>query len=151
MDNHDWLMNSEVLTILRQLRKRLKAEFDINLRFSGFDFEQQLALAKSKTVDTETLRMIAELELRRGEPFRTGDEIPMRLYRGQPILQEPPKKQDIYELIYGDELALHQKGPHEPQLVTKTLRGQQVLREQNLMASGRLRIYRGRFLVDGSS
>ncbi|SEA45193.1 hypothetical protein [Microbulbifer marinus] len=151
MDNHDWLMNSEVLTILRKLRKRLKAEFDINLRYADFDFEQQLAQAKSRTVDSETQRMIAGLEMRRGAPFQTGDELPARLYRGQPILEEPPKKRDIYELIYGDELVRHTAGTREPHAAGKTLRGQQVLQEHGQAARGSRKIYRGRFIVDGGN
>lgn len=127
MDNHHWLMNSEVLTILRKLRKRLNAEFGIVLRFSDYDFEQQLARAREKTVDNETRYMIAALEARKGEPFRSGDEPPQRLYRGQPILEEEVSKRDIYELIYGEELADHDASRRPTS--TKIYRGQPVLRE----------------------
>lgn len=126
MGNHQWLMNSEVLTVLRKLRKRLNAEFDVVLRFSDYDFEQQLARARDRTVDDETRRMIAALEARKGEPFRTGEEHPPRLYRGQPILEEGDSKRDIYELLYGDELAEHD--PSRRPAPTKIYRGQPVLR-----------------------
>ncbi|MCW8125723.1 hypothetical protein [Microbulbifer halophilus] len=121
MGNHHWLMNSEVLTILRKLRKRLNAEFGIVLRFSDYDFEQQLARARDRTVDGETRRMIAALETRKGESFRTGEEQPPRLYRGQPILEEDDSKRDIYERLYGDELAEHD--PSRRPTPTKIYRG----------------------------
>lgn len=106
MNKHQWLMNSHALNILRKLRKRLQAEFGLNLRFSDFDFEQQLAEVKSRSVDKVTCALINQLEVIRGEPFLRGDEPPERLYRGQKILEERGKK-DIYEMIYGEELALH--------------------------------------------
>ncbi|WP_236250573.1 hypothetical protein [Microbulbifer sp. ALW1] len=106
MNDHQWLMNSQALNSLRKLRKRLQAEFGLNLRFSDFDFEQQLAQVKSRTVDSDTRKLIAQLETLKGSPFLTGDEPPERLYRGQKILHEPGKK-NIYEMIYGEELALH--------------------------------------------
>ena len=134
MYDHHWLMNSQVLTLLRQLRKRLQAEFGICLRLSDADFEQQLARAKAMSVDAETQRIIDSLEERRGAPFRSGDEPPERLYRGHPVLQEPERKADIYRLIYGDELT-----------PAKYYRGQQVLREQPYRVPDSHKIYRGRF------
>ncbi|WP_156481417.1 hypothetical protein [Microbulbifer thermotolerans] len=107
MANNHWLMNSEVLTLLRKLRKRLKAEFGITLQFADYGFEAQLARARDKTIDSETRQMISALEARRGAPFTTGEEAPPRLYRGHPILQEEPRKRDIYELIYGETMAEH--------------------------------------------
>lgn len=126
MDNHQWLMNAEVLTILRKLRKRLQAEFNICLRLSDYDFERQLAQARDQTVDSETQRMIAELEARKGQAFLTGNELPQRLYRGQPILDNSAHKQDIYELIYGEELAQHKAPQREKAASTKVYRGQRL-------------------------
>lgn len=144
MDNHQWVMNSEVLTILRKLRKRLQAEFDICLRFSDYDFEWQLAKARDKTVDGETRRMIAELEARKGTPFTTGEEMPQRLYRGQPILDEPAQHKDIYELIYGDELAHHDASKRGKQVPVRVYRGQQILLEQTTSGNRSNHRYRGR-------
>ncbi|MFI2811399.1 MULTISPECIES: hypothetical protein [Microbulbifer] len=126
MDNHHWLMSAEALTLLRKLRKRLQAEFDISLRFSEYAFEQHLARAKHKTVDGDTRHMIAQLEKLRGAPFSTGDEPAPRLYRGQPILQE---NRDIYAMIYGDELSLHDASQPRRQQRKKMYRGQVVLEE----------------------
>lgn len=128
MNNNHWLMNSEVLTLLRKLRKRLKAEFDITLRFTDYGFEQQLARARDRTIDSETRHMITALEERRGKPFTTGDEAPPRLYRGHPILQEPPRRKDIYELIYGEELADHCGSQRGDWTKKKIYRGLQVPR-----------------------
>ncbi|WP_250459093.1 hypothetical protein [Microbulbifer litoralis] len=147
MDNHHWLMSSEVLTILRKLRKRLSAEFGIVLRFSDYDFEQQLARAREKTVDSETLHMIAELEARKGEAFRTGDEPQPRLYRGQPILEEKDSRRDIYELLYGEELADHD--PSRRRASTRIYRGQPVLRER--APGGNRQSQRSRGFGGGSS
>ncbi|WP_288131202.1 hypothetical protein [Microbulbifer sp.] len=124
MNDHQWLMNSQALNTLRKLRKRIQAEFDINLRFSDFDFETQLAELKHRSHDTDTLNLITELEALKGAPFMTGHEPPERLYRGQKILQEK-KGQDIYELIYGKDLALHD-GRGKPELPRKMYRGQPV-------------------------
>ena len=126
MNKHQWLMNSNALNILRKLRKRLQAEFGLNLRFSDFDFEQQLAEFKSRSVDKATCALITQLEAIRGEPFLRGDEPPERLYRGQKILEEPSKK-DIYEMIYGEELALHD-GRGNPSTPNKMYRGHPILK-----------------------
>ncbi|MFC6632999.1 hypothetical protein [Microbulbifer taiwanensis] len=128
MNNQQWLMNSEVLTILRKLRKRLQAEFDICLRFSDANLEQQLARARDRSIDSETRRMIAELEERKGRAFSTGEEIPQRLYRGNPVLQEPETR-NIYELIYGAELAHHDAARRHKVEHSRVYRGQPVLRD----------------------
>lgn len=125
MNNHQWLMNSQALNILRKLRKRLQAEFGLNLRFSDFDFEEQLAEVKSRSVDKETCTLITQLEVLRGAPFLSGEEPPERLYRGQKILKESGKK-DIYEMIYGEELALHD-GRGMPSHPRKMYRGLPIL------------------------
>lgn len=125
MDNH-WLMGSEVLSILRKLRTRLQAEFGTRLRLSDRSFERVLALAKTNTVDTETRQLLARLEALRGEPFRSGDEPPVRLYRGNPVLTEPRRK-DIYELIYGEELARHDPSRRDRLRQVKIYRGNPVL------------------------
>ncbi|WP_105103107.1 hypothetical protein [Microbulbifer pacificus] len=125
MTNHHWLMTSQALNTLRKLRKRIQAEFGINLRFSDFDFEPQLARFKHRTKDNDSRKLIAELEILRGSPFLTGDEPPQRLYRGHKILEEARRK-DIYEMIYGEELALHD-GRGTPTLPHKMYRGQPIL------------------------
>jgi len=125
MNDHQWLMNSQALNTLRKLRKRIQAEFDINLRFSDFNFETQLAELKHRTKDTQTLDLVTELEALKGAPFVTGHEPPERLYRGQKILEED-KGQDIYELIYGADLALHD-GRGTASRPRKMYRGQLVL------------------------
>ena len=106
MTDHQWLMSSQALNTLRKLRKRIQAEFDISLRFSDFDFETQLADLKHRSHDDESLALITQLEALKGAPFLNGNEPPERLYRGQRVLKEEGKK-DIYEMIYGEELALH--------------------------------------------
>ncbi|MCQ3828484.1 hypothetical protein [Microbulbifer elongatus] len=106
MTDHQWLMTSQALNSLRKLRKRIQAEFGINLRFSDFNFEQQLADLKHRSKDAESLALIAQLEALKGGPFLNGQEPPERLYRGQKVLKESARK-DIYEMIYGEELALH--------------------------------------------
>lgn len=125
MNDHQWLMTSQALNTLRKLRKRIGAEFGINLRFSDFDFETQLAHLKHRSKDSDTRNLITQLEALRGSPFLTGEEPPERLYRGHRILQEQGRK-DIYEMIYGEELALHDgRGiPAQPQ---KFYRGQPIL------------------------
>ncbi|WP_066961556.1 hypothetical protein [Microbulbifer sp. Q7] len=125
MTDHQWLMTSQALNTLRKLRKRIQAEFDINLRFSDFDFEAQLAELKHRSKDTQTLGLITQLEALKGSAFLTGNEPPERLYRGQKVLQEKSKK-DIYEMIYGDELGLHD-GRGASQLPRKMYRGLPVL------------------------
>ncbi|QKX17278.1 hypothetical protein [Microbulbifer sp. YPW1] len=125
MTDHQWLMTSQALNILRKLRKRIQAEFDISLRFSDFDFEPQLAELKHRSHDDESLKLIAQLESLKGSPFLTGNEPPERLYRGQRVLKEQDKK-DIYEMIYGDELALHD-GRGVSSQPRKMYRGQPVL------------------------
>ena len=125
MTDHQWLMNSQSLNTLRKLRKRIQAEFGINLRFSDFDFETQLASLKHRSKDAESLGLISQLETLKGGPFLTGKEPPQRLYRGQKVLQERSKK-DIYEMIYGEELALHD-GRGTPNLPRKMYRGQPIL------------------------
>lgn len=126
MNDHQWLMNSQALNILRKLRKRLYAEFGLSLRFSDFDFEQQLAQVKNRSVDVQTRNLIEELESLRGAPFLTGHEPPERRYRGQKILQEPSKK-DIYEMIYGEELSRHSGKGKLPKPPLKMYRGRYVL------------------------
>ncbi|WP_299595379.1 hypothetical protein [uncultured Microbulbifer sp.] len=125
MTDHQWLMTSQALNTLRKLRKRIQAEFGINLRFSDFDFEIQLADLKHRSKDTESLALISRLEILKGSPFLTGQEPPERLYRGQKIMQKTGKK-DIYEMIYGDELALHD-GRGAPNLPLKMYRGLPIL------------------------
>ena len=125
MTDHQWLMTSQALNTLRKLRKRIQAEFGINLRFSDFDFELQLGELKHRSKDTQSLALIAELEALKGSPFLTGDEPPERLYRGQKVLQEQGRK-DIYEMIYGEELALHD-GRGTTSLPRRMYRGQPVL------------------------
>ncbi|MFV8781369.1 hypothetical protein ACNKU7_02995 [Microbulbifer sp. SA54] len=125
MNDHQWLMNSQALNALRKLRKRIHAEFGLNLRFSDFDFEGQLARLKHHTKDKDSLQLIAELECLRGSPFLTGEEPPQRLYRGHKILQETERK-DIYEMIYGEELALH-NGRGACATPRKIYRGQPIL------------------------
>ncbi|MBN8430279.1 hypothetical protein JF535_05355 [Microbulbifer salipaludis] len=125
MTDHQWLMTSQALNTLRKLRKRIQAEFGINLRFSDFDFEAQLAELKHRSKDAQTLGLIRQLEALKGSAFLTGNEPPERLYRGQKVLQEKSKK-DIYEMIYGDELALHD-GRGTPALPRKMYRGLPVL------------------------
>lgn len=150
MDNH-WLMNSEVLTILRKLRKRLHAEFDITLRFSDEDLEEKLARARNKTVDSETRRMITTLEEYKGQAFTCGEEGPRRFYRGQPILQEVGQRKDIYALIYGEELAQHDAALRGKWKPTQVYRGQPILRDGPGAAPAGRRLYRGRFVGgDGS-
>ena len=91
MYEHHWLRNSQVLQLLRSLRKRPQAEFDICLRLSDSDFERQLARAKAASVDAEPQRIIGLLEERRGAPFRSGDELaPAKYQRGQQVLREQP-------------------------------------------------------------
>lgn len=106
MTDHQWLMTSQALNTLRKLRKRIQAEFGISLRFSDFDFEPQLARLKHRTKDSDSHKLISGLEALRGAPFLTGEEPPERLYRGHKVLEETRPK-DIYEMIYGKELALH--------------------------------------------
>ncbi|TLM74430.1 hypothetical protein ACONUD_19430 [Microbulbifer harenosus] len=125
MTDHQWLMTSQALNTLRKLRKRIQAEFGINLRFSDFDFESQLAELKHRTKDSDTRKLIANLEVLRGSPFLTGEEAPERLYRGHKVLEETRRK-DIYEMIYGEELALHD-GRGWPALPHKMYRGLPVL------------------------
>ena len=125
MTDHHWLMTSQALNTLRKLRKRIQAEFGFNLRFSDFDFELQLAKLKHRTKDSDSRKLIAELESLRGSPFLTGEEPPERLYRGQKILQEP-ERVDIYKMIYGKELALHNGGGMRDQ-PNKMYRGQPIL------------------------
>lgn len=125
MNDHQWLMNSQALNTLRKLRKRIQAEFDINLRFSDFDFETQLAELKHRSKDAQTQTLIGELETLKGTPFVTGYEPPERLYRGQKILQEEAPR-DIYELIYGEDLARHD-GRGMSDRPRKMYRGQPVL------------------------
>ncbi|WP_226663555.1 hypothetical protein [Microbulbifer aggregans] len=126
MNDHQWLMNSQALNALRKLRKRIQAEFGLSLRFSDFDFEVQLARLKHQTKDKDSLKLIDELEILRGSPFLTGKEPPERLYRGQKILQEEVTK-DIYEMIYGEELAQHDgRAAYTP--AQKIYRGQPILR-----------------------
>ncbi|WP_226704009.1 hypothetical protein [Microbulbifer elongatus] len=126
MTDHQWLMTSQALNTLRKLRKRIQAEFDINLRFSDFDFETQLAELKHRSKDAESLSLIGQLEALKGSPFLTGEEPPERLYRGQKVLQEQGKK-DIYEMIYGEELALHD-GRGTPTPPQRMYRGQPIIR-----------------------
>lgn len=125
MTDHQWLMTSQALNTLRKLRKRIQAEFGISLRFSDFDFEPQLARLKHRTRDSDSRKLIAELEVLRGSPFLTGEEPPERLYRGHKILEETGRK-DIYEMIYGKELALHD-GRGIPALPHRMYRGQPIL------------------------
>ena len=125
MNDHQWLMTSQALNTLRKLRKRIQAEFGINLRFSDFNFEFQLADLKHRSKDAESLGLIAQLEALKGGPFVTGHEPPERLYRGHKVLQETGRK-DIYEMIYGEELRLHD-GRGESELPRKMYRGQPVL------------------------
>ncbi|WP_308366089.1 MULTISPECIES: hypothetical protein [unclassified Microbulbifer] len=128
MKNNHWLMTSDALTILRRLRRRLQAEFDICLRFSDDNLEQQLGRAKAKSADSETRQLIGKLEEIRGRPFLTGDEAPPRLYRGQLILNEPRQK-NIYELIYGEELARHDSSRRHRSSPVKMYRGQRVYQD----------------------
>ncbi|WP_237055490.1 hypothetical protein [Microbulbifer sediminum] len=144
MDNHHWLMSAEALTLLRKLRKRLQAEFDVSLRFSEFAFEQHLARAKHRTVDEDTRRMIAQLEQLRGTPFLTGDEPAPRLYRGQPILEETPNR-DIYSMIYGEELSRHDPSLRGRQHTKKMYRGQLILEEERPTPGSSRRMSRGRY------
>ncbi|SDJ94379.1 hypothetical protein [Microbulbifer yueqingensis] len=130
MNNHHWLMNAQVLTLMRKLRKRLQAEFDINLRLSEDGLEQHLAKAKYSTVDGETRRLIAEIEHHRGAPFLTGEEPRPRLYRGQPVLRENTGK-DIYAMIYGEELSLHDPALRGRSRPEKMYRGQKVLQDDS--------------------
>ena len=125
MTDHQWLMTSQALNTLRKLRKRIQAEFGINLRFSDFDFEIQLADLKHRSKDAESLALISQLEALKGAPFLTGQEPPERLYRGQKVLQERSEK-DIYEMIYGEELALHD-GRGVSSQPRKMYRGQPIL------------------------
>ena len=126
MTDHQWLMTSQALNTLRKLRKRIQAEFGISLRFSDFNFETQLADLKHRSIDTASLGLIAQLEELKGGPFRTGNEPPERLYRGQKVLQETGGK-DIYEMIYGEELALHDGRGLQSQ-PRRMYRGQPVMR-----------------------
>ncbi|WGL16142.1 hypothetical protein PVT68_15380 [Microbulbifer bruguierae] len=125
MTDHQWLMTSQALNTLRKLRKRIQAEFGISLRFSDFDFESQLARLKHRSKDNQTRNLISELEVLRGSPFLTGEEPPERLYRGQKIYQEQGGR-DIYEMIYGEELGLH-NGRGLPKSQQKMYRGQPIL------------------------
>ncbi|MBY6210328.1 hypothetical protein KUV95_02065 [Microbulbifer agarilyticus] len=126
MTDHQWLMTSQALNTLRKLRKRIQAEFGITLRFSDFDFESHLAALKHRTQDEQSRALIAELEGLRGSPFQTDDEGAPRLYRGRQVLVEEEKKQDIYEMIYGDELALHGGQDKKPDTPVKMYRGRAV-------------------------
>nr|WP_010133575.1 hypothetical protein [Microbulbifer agarilyticus] len=126
MTDHQWLMSSQALNTLRKLRKRIQAEFDITLRFSDFDFESHLAALKLRTQDEQSRELIAELEALRGTPFQTDDEGTQRLYRGRQVLVEEGRKQDIYEMIYGDEFTLHGGQDKQPETPVKMYRGRAV-------------------------
>jgi hypothetical protein len=126
MENSYWLMSSETLALVRKLRKRVKAEFDIGLRLSDPGLVQQLARIKTKSVDIETQRLIARLEERQGAPFLAVADGPVRLYRGNRVLAEPSRK-DIYEMIYGKDLALHDPSRRARLQLVRIYRGHRVL------------------------
>lgn len=125
MKNRHWLMSSEALTALRKLRKRIHAEFGTDLKLSEEGLEQRLARTKKTSVDRETLGLIALLEELHGEPFLSGDEPPPRLYRGNPVLEEP-RKRDIYAMIYGRDLELHTSSAQQGSKPAKMYRGNPV-------------------------
>lgn len=78
-------------------------------------------------MDGETRRLIDAIEHHRGAPFLTGEEPRPRLYRGQPVLREDTR--DIYAMIYGDELSLHDPALRGRPRPEKMYRGRKVLQE----------------------
>jgi hypothetical protein len=103
----NWVFKPNAMQLLQQLRRRVKAEFGFTLRFKEEDLVEQLARVKSNTVDDATQSILAQVEEMRGIAFGVEEQTKVSTYRGQVVLQQPAKEKDIYQMIYGDELAEH--------------------------------------------
>jgi response regulator RpfG family c-di-GMP phosphodiesterase len=105
----NWVFKPNAMQLLQQLRKRVKAEFGFTLRFNEEQLVEQLARVKRKTVDATTRSIVADIEQMRGATFNEHRQASALTYRGQTVIKEQPKKKDIYQMIYGDELHKHSK------------------------------------------
>lgn len=95
-------LSKEMIDLMQQLRKRLRSEFDVDLRLSQPDVIERLLELVNKSHDQKTLLLFADLEDMMGisfehpkqeeqEPIDQHETIIRRVYRGQVIEERPAR------------------------------------------------------------
>ncbi|MCP5326118.1 MAG: hypothetical protein H7A09_07305 [Oceanospirillaceae bacterium] len=88
-------LSKEMIDIMQQLRKRMRAEFGVDLRLSQTDIVEQLQVMALKSRDTKTRHLFAELDRHMGgiapvveiKPVQipAAPQKPVRIYRGHAV------------------------------------------------------------------
>lgn len=100
-------LSKEMIDLMQQLRKRIRSEFDVDVKLSQPDVIQQLLTLVDKSHDQKTLLLFADLEdlmgvtlehstESTGEKDTLSDEhqtIIRRVYRGQVIEERVARKE----------------------------------------------------------
>ncbi|MED5387705.1 MAG: hypothetical protein VX793_02560 [Pseudomonadota bacterium] len=94
--DHRWLMQYNIVNLVNQCRRLIRAEFDESLSLTDPALRQKLAHYAGHTRSQGLQRLYGEIRLAlldlEGEDLPTNPPAaPTRLYRGQPI--EPPHRQ----------------------------------------------------------
>ena len=101
-------LSKEMIDLMQQLRKRLRSEFDVDVKLSQPDVIQQLLQLVDKSHDQKTLLLFADLEDMMGITLEHSvedsqaddssteehDKIVRRIYRGQ-VIEERVAKQPM--------------------------------------------------------
>jgi len=94
-------LSKDMIDIMQQLRKRLRSEFGVELKLSQADIVQNILEYVSKSHDQRTQLLFADLEdmmglelMKRSEPEVEDKPASKRMYRGQPIPDEPARSSD---------------------------------------------------------
>lgn len=95
-------LSKEMIDLMQQLRKRLRSEFDVDLKLSQPDVVERLLELVNKSHDQKTLLLFADLEDMMGISFEhptqeqqeqsdKHETIIRRVYRGQVIEERPAR------------------------------------------------------------
>ena len=101
-------LSKDMIDIMQQLRKRLRSEFGVELKLSQADIVQNILQYVSQSHDQRTQLLFADLEDMMGielmdRSSEVIEEKPVtskRMYRGQPIPDEPARVASRPKRIY---------------------------------------------------
>ncbi|MGB1464747.1 MAG: hypothetical protein ACPG8O_00185 [Alcanivorax nanhaiticus] len=89
--DHRWLMQYNIVNLVNQCRRLIRAEFDANLSLTDQALRQKLAHYAGRTRSQGLQRLYGEIrlaliELEGPDQLITPEEqLPVRFYRGQPV------------------------------------------------------------------
>lgn len=102
--NHRWLMQYNIVNLVNQCRRLIRAEFDANLSLTDPELRHKLAHYAGRTRSQGMQRLYGEIrlaliELEGPDELITPEEaLPVRFYRGQPVdIAEHRKKRPEQE------------------------------------------------------